>query len=153
MRLEDAIFSQACGLAAEYLAVLFAAFLDLGPTEGRKHAQQPSCRPQRHSPAAVSRLFFKNRKTGSTQETPATSVLQAPYNNHGALQRIRFSPAQPIHCARPRVNRCCTAASVRFAITKYPPCRRWRLLRPRGRCGNRSDCTGHRQQPRKHANT
>ena len=34
---------------------------------------------------------------------------------------------------RPLVEQYCTAASEGRAITKYPPCRRWHLLRPRGR--------------------
>ena len=77
---------------------------------------------------------------------------RAPYNNHGAsLQPILLAHLLPIYCARPLIEQSRTAASAWRAITKYPPCRRWRLLRPRGRCGNRSDCTGHRQQPRKHA--
>ncbi len=79
--------------------------------------------------------------------------LLLAYNNHGA------SPTYPLRTLLPYIARGRWSSNhaprqaIRRAITKYPPCRRWRLLRPRGRCGNRSDCTGHRQQPLKHANT
>ena len=114
------------------------------------HATLPSriSRP----PVPLELFLIVTKPVAVNRDNQPSSLLPA-YNNHGALTTCPSSPTTaPIYTA-PVVAQNRTAASLWRAITKYPPCRRWRLLRPRGRCGNRSDCTGHRQQPLKHANT
>ena len=90
--------------------------------------------PRRISrPPVPLKLFFspdKTRLVHRHRDNQPSSLLPA-YNNHGALRTCPSSPTAPYIRRKPVVEQNRTAASRWRAITKYPPCRRWRLLRPR----------------------